>query len=111
MSGFRTVSLRYLSVREIIPLASGRDRVHHHLRPACGWLHGGGIDVNVRQPAKAKDLVPLTIRIVTLGKALVPKGTLTKNEIVDELNIALQATINPDVAAEINDLIRQVTNW
>lgn len=63
------------------------------------------------QPAKAKDLVPLTIWIVSLGKALVRGGTLSKDEIVAELKIARQAAVSPDVISEIDDIIRQVKNW
>ena len=61
-------------------------------------------------PVVRQDLLPLTAWIEVLGRALLRKGVLSKEELVEELN-EKAASGGGALEAEIERMIMQIESW
>ena len=65
---------------------------------------------DVKGPITQQELVPLTLWIEVLGKALVAKGVLSKEDLIAQLNDKL-ASGGSSLEREIERMTMQVDTW
>lgn len=56
-------------------------------------------------------LIPVLSLVTAVGKSLVRKGLITKQEIIAELQVIVTNATDQIVIAEISELVTTVGNW
>ena len=62
-------------------------------------------------PATYGTILPVVISQIAIAKALLRKGVLSKQDIIDELNDTKNSVGDSQVIAEIDNIILQVGQW
>jgi hypothetical protein len=62
-------------------------------------------------PATYGTLLPVIISQIAIAKALLKKGVLSKQDIIDELNDSKKSIGDSQVTAEIDNIIVQIGQW